>query len=659
MDHSASWIETLFGGESPLARHVALYEPRPVQQRMAKLVTDAVTAETHLMVEAPTGTGKTLAYLLPLLALKRKIIVSTATKALQNQIYEKDVPLLRRVLTHGKQGQRVFSATTLKGRANYLCLNLFNQFRRQGMMVSRREQKWTPVVSEWVDQTRTGDRDELESLPEQLQFWHEISAGGTHCTGRRCGDYDVCFLVKVRERAKQSDLVLVNHHLFFADLALRDEGFGELLPDHETVVFDEAHKISDVVTQFFGRGISNHKLRELARDCRRESLEIGADDPMLLLALPDLETAGQRLREAFPDGNQRAGLTSQDLGRTQPAGQALLQVEKALHHLLKILEPHRERSVGLAACGRRAKLLLEDSGWLRSMEDTHRVYWYETRERGIFLTASPLETGPTLQGLLYPRLKTAVFASATLAAGGGRGGFSYVLDQLGLTEQEVITERLPQVFDYRNRAILYLPESMPLPDSPGFPDAVIQETLALLEAASGRALCLFTSWRMLEAVRQGLEGKIAFPLLVQGERSKGALLETFRTQTASVLLGLASFWEGVDVPGDALSLVIIDRLPFVSPADPLIAARSRWLEHNQRHPFMELFVPHAVLSLKQGLGRLLRRGTDRGAMAILDIRLTKKHYGLQFLEALPPAMIVRDRQAVERFFSVPNTSETE
>ncbi|MBF0583185.1 MAG: ATP-dependent DNA helicase [Magnetococcales bacterium] len=641
---SALHIQALFGLSSRLATEIGAYEPRAIQSRMAQLVVEAVVAERSLVVEAPTGTGKTLAYLLPLLAIGQAVIVSTATKALQEQLFDKDIPLLRRVVT------RPFTASSLKGRSNYLCRYRFDSFRHQGMNVPPQERQWSVMVADWADQTELGDREELDALPETVSFWKEISAGGDHCLGRRCGHYDQCFLTRARDRAKKSDLVVVNHHLFFADLALRDGGFGELLPDHGVVVFDEAHKIPDVITQFFGWNISNHQLRELVADCRRESQEVGADDPALLLAFPDLELAAQALREAFPQDNRREGMIPQDLERDGPIGKALMQMESALHHLLRMLEPHQVRSAGLAACGRRAREMLDTSGWIRSMDDPTRVYWYETRDRGIFLTASPLETGPTMKELFYPRVKTAIFTSATLATGGPAGGFAFLLDQLGLTADEVITEQLPLVFDYRQRAILYLPEQMPEPDDPLYPAAVVEETVALLEAASGRTLCLFTSQRMLEFVRQGLMGRIRFPLLVQGERSKGALLETFRVQNASVLLGLSSFWEGVDVPGDALSMVIIDRLPFVSPVDPLIAARGRWLELNGRNPFREMFIPRAILSLKQGVGRLLRRSTDRGGMAILDIRLTRKRYGRQLLEALPPARIVRDHASVQHFF---------
>ncbi|WP_130469849.1 ATP-dependent DNA helicase, partial [Candidatus Magnetaquicoccus inordinatus] len=611
MHNSSDWIHSLFGAESPLARHISAYEPRAVQSRMAQQVVEAVQTEKSLIIEAPTGTGKTLAYLLPLLAMGESVIVSTATKALQEQIFQKDIPLLRQVA--GRQ----FSATLLKGRGNYLCRKRFTSFLHLGGVSSHRERRWSQQVIAWADQTETGDREELLDLPDNLSFWADISAGGDHCPGRRCPQYELCFLTLVRERARKAQMVVVNHHLFFADLALRDGGFGELLPDHGVVVFDEAHKIPDVVTHFFGWSLSNHQLQELARDCKREATEMGADDPALLLALPDLEVSGQQLREAFPQENRRDGLTPSDMQRDSQPGQALLQVESALHHLLKMLEPHRERSSGLANCARRSSELLDTAGRIRCVDDPARVYWYETRERGIFLSASPLETGPTLRELLYPRVKSAIFTSATLTTGSQKDGFAYLLNQLGLETHEAICEQLPLVFDYRQQAILYLPAQMPEPDDPQFPSALLAEMNALLQAARGRTLCLFTSQRMLELVRSGLRGTLPFTLLVQGEMAKGALLERFRQETSSVLLGLSSFWEGVDVPGESLSMVIIDRLPFVSPVDPLVAARSRWMEINRRNPFQEMFIPKAILSLKQGVGRLLRRSSDRGGMAIL------------------------------------------
>ncbi len=636
-------IDGLFGPSSTLARQIDDYEPRPVQAQMARLVTKAVLHGQRLLVEAPTGTGKTLAYLLPLLALGKRLVVSTATKALQDQIVTKDIPLLKR--TTG----RPFSAAVLKGRGNYLCRHRHRIFEQGGFMVARRERDWIAPVRAWAQRTGTGDRDEIANLPERLAFWPDISAGGDHCPGRRCADYDHCYLTLARNRARKVDLVVVNHHLYFADLSVKEGGFGDILPEHDQVVFDEAHRIPDVVTQFFGMEISNYKLRELAGDCRREFDAVGADDAGLLALLPLLEETAKRLRGAFPEENGRDGLSPADLERE--AGRALVAVEGALYQLVQALEPHRIRSPGMAAIGRRAEMLLDTSGRIRTLEDPQRVYWYETRGRGVFLSASPLETGPTLRELLYPRVRSVVFTSATLATGSGTAGFSFFLNHLGLSNQEVISHRLPPSFDYERQSLLYLPTQLPDPGHDAFAEAAVASIRALLLASSGRALCLFTSFRMMETVRDGLYGQIPYTLLVQGEGSKNALLKTFRNDHDSVLLGVASFWEGVDVPGESLSIVIIDRLPFASPADPMVAARSRWLQANGLNPFMEMSLPRAILSLKQGLGRLLRGRNDRGVMVVLDGRLQRKWYGRRFLAGLPATPITHDLEAVYRFFS--------
>ena len=636
-------IDRLFGPESPLAKRIHGYETRPVQARMAHLVTTTMAGGGRLLVEAPTGTGKTLAYLLPPLATGRRLVVSTATKALQDQIIAKDVPLLRDAVG------RPFTAAALKGRGNYLCLHRYRAFEQGGAPVARRERQWPLLVHAWSRHTSTGDRDEMSDLPERLSFWPEISAGGDHCLGRRCPDFEACWLTLARNRARKVDLVVVNHHLYFADLAVREDGFGEILPGHDLVVFDEAHRIPDVVTRFFGMEISNYKLRELAHDCRVECDALGADDQDLMATLPLLEEAAHRLRNAFPAENRREALEAADLERE--AGRALVAAEGALYRLVRAIEPHRVRSPGMAACGRRAEELLSVSGHIRTLEDPRRVYWYETRGRGVFLTASPLETGPTLRGLLYPRVKSIVFTSATLATGTGNSGFSFFLTQLGLAAEEAVSHRLPPAFDYRRQALLYLPMELPDPGDGAFPAAAIETIYALLLASSGRALCLFTSFRMMEAVQAGLSGRVPYTLLMQGEGSKNALLEAFRQEQASVLLGVASFWEGVDVPGEALSMVIIDRLPFASPGDPLVAARSRWLEANGANPFMEMSLPQAILALKQGLGRLLRGATDRGVMVVLDGRISRKWYGRFFLGGLPAAPITHELEAVNRFFA--------
>ncbi|MBF0613742.1 MAG: ATP-dependent DNA helicase [Magnetococcales bacterium] len=636
-------VEGLFGAGSRMAATLPGYEARTVQTLMARQVVETALAGGTVLIEAPTGTGKTLAYLVPLLSLEHKVIVSTATKALQDQIMEKDLGLVRQALG------RPFTAAALKGRANYLCLYRYRAFRHEGLPVLEREREWAFRLEAWVERTETGERDEFRDMPEGLVLWSGIHAGGDHCLGRKCSDFSHCFLNRARERARSVDLVVVNHHLFFADLAVKEGGFGEILPEYDALVFDEAHRIPDVVTRFFAMEISNYKLRDLARDTRREFEDAGGGDEALLGALAGVEEAAFRLRNAFPLEDQRVALTPEDL--QGEAGHAMHAVEWALHALREELEPHRIRSPGLAACGRRADEMQDESARIRALNDPARVYWYETRNRGIFLSAAPLETGPILKESLHPRVKTAIFASATLTAHSGPHGFAYFQEQMGYAAQDVQVCRLPPVFDYATRSLLYLPRHLPEPLDPGFAPAVVAELVALLTLSSGRALCLFTSFRMLELTRDGLVGRIPYRVLVQGEASKGALLEAFKRETSSVLLGVSSFWEGVDAPGETLSMVVVDRLPFASPGEPLVAARQRWLERNGRNAFRELSLPQAILTLKQGLGRLLRKHADRGVMVVLDSRLTQKWYGRFFLEGLPNAPVTHDREAVRRFFA--------
>lgn len=636
-------IQTLFGPQSLLAQTIPHYEAREAQTRMARRVAEASLNEQSLLVEAATGTGKTLAYLLPLLALGRKVVVATATKALQDQIVEKDLPLIRRIMA------KPFTFTSLKGRANYLCLTRF-RLASHGGTVSAQERPWLAQVKAWVPETSTGDRDELQDLPEHLSFWFDISAGGDHCIGRKCADYDDCFLSKARQRAKKVDLVVVNHHLYFADLAVREGGFGEILPSHDVAVFDEAHRIPDVVTAFFGAEISNLQISELVRDSRLEFDASRIDDPMLYHVLPLLEEAAHALRAVFPTENCRDGLADQDMNG--PPGQAVLGLESVLYHYREVMEPHRGRSTTMAALFRRCETLLESSGLIRSLDDPSRVHWFETRGRGLFLRASPLETGPTLRTLLYPLLKTAIFTSATLSTGSGPQGFAYFREQLGLNHPRVTVEHLPPPFDHRRQTLLFVPRDLPEPNDPRYPDAVGNEIEQLIRVSRGRALCLFTSNRMMHLVGERLRvGNMPYPVMMQGEQSKGALLAAFKTDISSVLLGVASFWEGVDVPGEALSLVVVDRLPFASPSDPLVAARSRWLKAQNHNPFARMSVPQAIITLKQGVGRLLRRQSDRGVMVVLDGRIVSKSYGRQFIAALPPAPLTHDRREVGRFFA--------
>ncbi|MEO5376977.1 MAG: ATP-dependent DNA helicase [Magnetococcus sp. DMHC-6] len=642
MENLNDFIHRLFGPESRLAQNLPYYEPRHVQNRMAFLVTQAASQGCHLLVEAGTGTGKTLAYLLPLLSFCQQLTVSTATKALQDQITETDLPLLRRVLN------RPLVAVTLKGRNNYLCLYRLRAFQVAPLLADKEEENWFQEVLSWSRKTQTGDRDELSNLPEQLNFWRDLNAGGERCLGRKCPDYDACFLFAMREKAKHANLVIVNHHLFFADLAVKEGGFGEILPKHQIVVFDEAHQIPDVVTAHFGLEISTYQLRELAQDGRAEFQTVGADDIALMGAFSALESAATGLRQAFPGENVSQSLQAEDL-RALP-GRALTEVIKALKRLIHQLDPHRTRSSGLAALGRRAEVMLVDTEQIQALNDPARVYWYETRNRNIFLKASPLDTGPTLREALYPRLSTAIFTSATLATSKGYDAFDFFERQMGVPPNTAYRDRLDSPFDFTQRALLYVPRSFPDPREPSFETLLVQEIVQLLHASSGRALCLFTSLQKMEMVYQAIRDELPFPLLVQGERPKKALLEIFRRETASVLMAVRSFWEGVDIPGESLSLVIIDRIPFDVPDEPLTKARSQHIVSLGGNDFMDFSLPKAILSLKQGVGRLLRRSEDRGVLAILDIRLFTKRYGSRILAELPPAPLTRECEVVKRFF---------
>ncbi|MBF0611633.1 MAG: ATP-dependent DNA helicase [Magnetococcales bacterium] len=640
-----TFIKSLFGPDSRLSATITAYEPRPAQMRMAHTVVDAILSKQFLVMEAGTGTGKTLGYLLPLLEMGVPMVVSTATKALQDQIVGKDLPLLRRIV------QRPFRAALLKGRNNYLCNHRFLTFMEQGPLLTGREGKWLKQVADWAADTVTGDRDELRDLPEQLLFWPELSSRGDNCLGQECPELRNCFLAKARGRAKGADLVVVNHHLFFADLSLKEEGFGELLPNYRVAIFDEAHQIPDVVTTFFGVEISNYKVRDLAGDCRREMEALKAADLDLSEAMLRLEEDAARLRSSFGEVENRQPLTPDDL--VGENGRLLTNLESSLRFFTDKLEVHRVRSAGLASCGMRAEELIRACQRIRDMEEKGRVRWWETRGRGVFFRSSPLEPGESLEGLLYPRLEGAIFTSATLATGAGEDAFRYFCRQMKLPDHRLTWCRLPPVFDYGRNALLYLPPDLPEPDQSEFGSAMIERLVDLLTLSRGRAFCLFTSHRMMQKVREGLQNRLPYPILCQGELTKPALLDRFLEQSGSILLATGSFWEGVDVPGEALSMVVVDRLPFASPGDPINAARCHYLTEQGGKPFTDLSIPEAVLSLKQGLGRLLRRTTDRGVMAVMDVRLSRKWYGRKFLEGLPPAPICRDLDAVAHFFATP------
>ncbi|XXF81679.1 helicase C-terminal domain-containing protein [Myxococcaceae bacterium GXIMD 01537] len=617
---------------------------------MARAVERAFQERGYLLAEAGTGTGKTLAYLVPALLSGRKVVVSTATKTLQDQIFFKDLPLLRERL--GME----FEAAFLKGRANYLCLQRFEQFGREPQFTTREDARYWPVVKAWAERTETGDRGELE-LPEAFGTWARLSTTSESCLGSKCPLYETCFVTRMRRQAEKADLLVVNHHLFFADLALRGaqgkRGEG-VLPWYDAVIFDEAHALEDAASGHFGVSLSNYRLEELARDAIATLPESDSRHGTLKALATRLRAQTDAL---FVQAPRALGLYSGEGSvALQPERMAKLsgtfeQLREALAAISAFTLSGREPE--LSALTRRGAELVDELSFLEKVESSEHVYWAEARGRGLFLKASPIDVAKELRERLYGSVDTVVFTSATLAAA---GRFDFLARRMGLYDDEgvpvtsVRTLAVPSPFDFQRQAALYLPTGLPDPVVPGFIEAASEEIVRLCEVTGGRAFVLFTSLRNMERAYLLTQSRLPYQVLIQGERPKQQLLEAFR-ETPSVLFAAHSFWEGVDVPGDALSLVIIDRLPFASPGDPLVAARIKQLQGKGEEPFDTYQVPQAALALRQGFGRLIRSQSDRGVVALLDRRIVTKKYGRAFLASLPPAHRVDDLDALHAWFN--------
>ena len=629
-------IHAVLGQGGLLSRAIAGYEHRPEQIQMAQLVKRALDEQRFAVVEAGTGTGKTLAYLLPAALSGRKVVISTATKTLQEQIVLKDIPLLREAAALD------FTVTVMKGRANYLCLAKHERAVDDPVHTfkSMQDARAFSLVVDWARQTEEGDRAELD-LPDGSPLWRELSATAETCTGQRCPLYESCFVTKMRKRAAESDLIIVNHHLFFADLALktaRSNPGAEVIPRYDAVIFDEAHALEDVATEYFGVGASNFRVDELVHDAERLFDE---DDPDLAAASPllsKLEVVSQSLFDEvgryFPRGNE------QPLRLNPAMTDKLRGAAEDLSVTLEALKGRLSQAVNPDAQGiaRRAGEIASDIGFLVDARDPGFVYWAEARNRGRFLRAAPIDVAKELAERLYPLVDTAVFTSATLAA---QGKFDFVKRRLGLADPETGEDRyavdvlkLDSPFDYRTQAALYLPTHLPEASDPAFVNEVAEEIFALCALTEGRAFALFTSLRNMTEAHRLLKDRLPYRVLLQGERPKQALIAEFR-ERPSVLFAAHSFWEGVDIAGEALSLVIIDKLPFASPTDPVVSARVDLLRSRGHEPFSEYQVPQAALALRQGFGRLIRSRRDRGIVAVLDRRLSTKSYGKAFLESLP------------------------
>jgi ATP-dependent DNA helicase DinG len=651
-------MEEIFGPQGLIARYHPDYEYRSGQVAMAQAVADALEQRHHLLVEAGTGTGKTLAYLVPAVATGRRVIISTGTKNLQEQLFYKDVPFLQSVLP------RKFRATYLKGRANYLCLNRLKRAENAPVLEGMDEIDYFDLVRRWAYESQTGDRAELSELPENVSFWRHIDARSDICVGSKCPSFEPCFITRARQAALEADIVIVNHHLFFADLALRGKEWGQVLPDYSAVIFDEAHQIEDIAAQYFGASISSYQLEDVIGDISRLMItDVDAARAITkasarVVRFADqfwLSFTGQDPRSSLTtlNGEGRFALRQQMFAQQRrdgqyeltAAGERFVALKAALERLLGSLQVVKDAPPEMEAVLRRVEQLRFDLEFIVSGDDENFVYWCERRGRGVFLQATPIDASGILQDRLFSQVETAVLTSATLTSA---NSFNFIKARLGVGEAaELVAE---SNFDYRQQAILYLPPRMPDPRDAAFTAAAAAEIIKLLEASRGRAFVLSTSYAAMQALRQLVEPEIDFPVLMQGEGSRTGLLDKFRSTPHAVLFATASFWQGVDVRGEALSCVIIDKLPFAVPSDPVVAARQRHIDGNGGSSFAEYSVPAAIIALKQGLGRLIRSASDRGALSILDPRLLTKGYGRTFLQSLPPCRTTRKIEEVAQFF---------
>ena len=647
-------MQNVFGPDGLIANAHPDYEYRPGQIQMAQAVMRAFEERHHLIVEAGTGTGKTLAYLVPAVAAalggRGRVIVSTGTKNLQEQLMEKDIPFLQSILP------KKFNAAYMKGRNNYLCLQRFHRAGDSPVLSGLDEMDYFEEVTHWVKGTETGDRAELSNLPENLSFWRHIDARSETCTGQKCPDFDPCFITRMRDCATQADIVVVNHHLFFADLALRDSAYGRVLPDYSAVILDEAHLIEDVASEYFGAQVSNYQIDDLVRDVGNVAFEIADVDREVtttsarLLRFADQfwmgfrEGRGEEARFPLVPGTFAKKMLDGEM-QTTPLGAAYLALDGSLGRLETTLDALKEKPAEVDNLVRRIRQTRFDLQFIITGADKKFVFWLERRGRGIFLRASPIDVSGLLQDKLFDTVPTVVLTSATLSSA---GSFVFIKDRLGLHEaKDLIAE---STFDFQSQALLYLPPSMPDPRSPQWAAAAAAEVIRIVRATEGRAFVLSTSVAGMQSLHDLASPYLDYPCLVQGSASKGQLLRTFRETPNAVLFATSSFWQGVDVRGEQLSCVIIDKLPFAVPTDPIVAARQRYIEENEGSSFFEYSVPQAVITLKQGLGRLIRSTTDRGVLAILDPRVRTKSYGRTFLQSLPPCRVTSRVDELARIF---------
>jgi len=659
-------LSTLFADDGTLAKGIEGYRPRSAQLTMAQAVANAIEAADSIIVEAGTGTGKTYAYLVPAMLWGGKVIVSTGTKNLQDQLFLRDIPTVRKALN------APVSVALLKGRANYVCHYHVERTSQNGRLSSRQDAAWLRQINLFLKTTKTGDKAELASVPENAPVWNLVTSTRDNCLGSDCAYYKDCFVMRARKEAQQADVVVVNHHLFFADVMLKDTGMAELLPAANTIIFDEAHQLPETATLFFGETISTNQILELARDSVAEGLSHARDAVDWVAIAAPLERAARDLRLVFRQDGSRLSIKQidNDAALAKPFYEVLPKLEQALSDFTGALEAQAERAETIEQCHRRAVALCEKlEAWVdpkppkapkKEGDDEgkegesaapvdERVRWVEVFANSVQLHLTPLSIAPIFSRQRAGQPRAWVFTSATLSV---RGNFTHYAAQLGLDRDRSMT--LDSPFDYASQGLLYVPRDLPQPSDPRFTDAVLDATLPLIEAAGGKTFLLCTTLRAVNRAAERLTDEFAqrgwdFPLLVQGQASRTELLDRFRTLGNAVLVGSQSFWEGVDVRGEALSLVVIDKLPFAPPDDPVLSARMEALEKKGLSPFAVHQLPHAVITLKQGAGRLIRSETDRGVLMICDPRLVEKNYGRQIWQSLPPFKRTREAETAAEF----------
>ena len=650
-------LHNFFAPGGTLSKAHPAYEFRRGQLQMAQAVEQALQEKRHLIVEAGTGTGKTLAYLLPVIRSGKRVIISTGTKNLQEQLFYKDVPFLEQALFPNGEGK--LNVCYMKGRNNYLCKKKLYDLTDQPVLSGLEEIEHYRAIAAWEKTTHTGDRAELASLPEASALWHKLDARSDTCLGQKCSAFETCFITEMHRRAMESDIIIVNHHLFFADLAIKqateyapDAG---ILPDAGSVIFDEAHELEDVASSYFGVSVSNLRVEELARDIEASLTRNKMLSASVMGALKSLRERSQLFFSVLPQGEGRFAFESRR-EFMEENGDEFLALNQSLVRLAAELQNLPSKSEEVFTFSRRAQELQVQLGFLMESEDNNTVFWIERRgARGgaapgrrtgnVYLQATPIDVAPILKNTLFEQLETAVLTSATLAVG---GGFEYMKRRLGLEHvREVV---LPSHYDYARQALFYVPPDLPDPRTPQFAAKAADRIRRLLELSRGRAFVLFTSYAQMHEVYQRLLGELEFPMLLQGDAPKSALLEEFRLTPHAVLFATSSFWQGVDVQGDQLSCVIIDRLPFAVPSDPVVAARVKSIDAEGGNAFFDYQVPSAVITLKQGFGRLIRSLHDRGLLTLLDNRILKKAYGRTFVESLPNYRRTTDLREVEAFF---------